>query len=211
MTRLAPALIMLIALGSSISSAKPVSNSDPFDSYISSVKSGQLEFHISEFAEECSPELAQALPRFAVNPGTAWTPVKNLGSGVRNLQSDFFSTVEVRRAGNRVLVVIWALSLDVGQETRILRCFDSGTPDRTEIFDWNCPNTGESIPGGWGHKRSWEYSPAGRARLVESKFVNADESPSPTRKISPEDRKWITEPPDLGPLRQLHLPQSLLK
>jgi hypothetical protein len=214
MKRSLPVLIVLAGLGCSISFAqqKTVRKfSDPFDRYLKGVKDNLPEPSLQKFATECGVDLAKSQPRFAVNPGGGWMRVQNLAGGMRNIDSDFYSTAEVWAAGNRVLVEIWPISSDVGSEVRVFRCFEENKLLQAEAIDWTVPvyQAPSVIP--WGYSRRWERGDNGHMKRATAQFVDEMERPIPRPKLDANDVKGLNWSPSLGPLNELKLPLALLR
>jgi hypothetical protein len=70
---------------------------DPFDRYMTAVKTTTLQPGLRQFALECGVDIAQVQPKFALG-GNSWNPVKNLAKSVYDLESDYFTTGEFRNA-----------------------------------------------------------------------------------------------------------------
>jgi hypothetical protein len=214
MKRWLPLLALLTGLGSSISFAqqKTVRKfSDPFDRYLKGVKEDVPEPSLHKFATECGVDLAKSQPRFAVSPGGGWMQVTNLARGLRNLDSDFYSTAEVWVEGNRVLVEIWPISEDVGSEVRVFRCFEDSILLQAEAIDWTVPvyQAPDVIP--WGYSRRWERGLNGHIQRIKAEFVDELERPISKPKLDADDVKGLNWSPSLGPLNELKLPLALLR
>jgi hypothetical protein len=211
MKRYLPVLLFIAGLGSSISSAQSKQAhhvSDPFDRYLKSVNGNHSEPALSRFARECNVNDSNSQPRFAVNPGSKWMPVGNLSKGLRNLDSDFFSSAEVWLEEDRVVVEIWSISADVGSEVRVYRCFEKGALLRAEATDWNIPLV-EANPGAWGYFRRWERDSAARMRRTKAGFVDEIERPIAKPRLDAEGEQSLIWEPYLGPLNGLMLPPVL--
>jgi len=213
MKRWLPALVLFAGLGSSFSFTQPkrVGHSlDPFDRYLKNVRSNLSEVTLQRFARECSVDTTKSKPRFAVNPGNKWTSLQSLSNGLRNLDSDFYSSAEVWHEENRVLIEIWAISADVGSEVRVYRCFANDNLLQAEAIDWNVP-VDEADPQTWGYSRRWERDSNGRMRRTKAEFVDEIERPIPKPKLDVDSERSLTWEPALGPLSELELPQALLR
>jgi hypothetical protein len=211
MKRWLPVLVLFAGLGSSIFTAqqKRVHKfSDPFDRYLNGVKSNLPEASLQKFSTECGIGLAKSQPRFAVNPGSKWMPIKSLLNGLRNLDSDFYSSAEVWSEGNQVLVEIWAISADVGSEVRVYRCFANDNLSQAEAVDWNIPVDKADTPA-WGYSRRWERDSNGHTRRTKAEFVDEMERPISKPRLDADGERSLIWEPSLGSLDELQLPPEL--
>jgi hypothetical protein len=175
------------------------------------VKGGSQALSFQRFSTACGVDVAKIQPRYAVGPGSSFTPVKNLAQGLRSLDTDFYSTVEAWTSDHRVLIEMWANSDDVGSEVRYFECFANGKLTQAEVIDWNLPLVKGPGLGAWGYSRRWERGSNGRLQRTKAEFVDGMEQPVPTPKLDEDDKKsllWITP---LGPLSELKLPPSTLR
>jgi hypothetical protein len=209
MKRFSLGLVLIVGLGSSISSAWGSPSSDPFDQYLRDLKAVRLEPSLVRFARECGIDSTTARTGFAVNPGGGWIATKSLAAKIRNLDSDFFSSAQLWRNGNRSVVEIWSLSLDVGSQVRVYRCFEDGRSILSEAIDWNIPVVGNDP--GWGYSRQWKVSSRGASVRTKAEFVDERERVIPRPKLDADGVKSLSFVPSLGPLRELKLPPAMLK
>ena len=208
-----PVLVLFAGLGSSISFAqqKPVHKFfDPFDRYLNGVKNNLPEASLRKFSTECGVDLAKSQPRFAVNPGSKWMSIESLSKGLRDLDSDFYSSAEVWSEGNQVLVEIWAISADVGSEVRVYRCFANNNLLQAEAVDWNVP-VDKVDPLAWGYSRRWERDSSGHTRRTKAEFVDEMERPISKPRLDAEGERSLIWEPNLGSLDGLQLPPELLR
>jgi hypothetical protein len=213
MRRWLPVLLVITGLGCHFSSGqtKPTTHlSDPFDRYLAGVKANHRDSSLRGFATQCKIGLSQVQPKFAVSVGGDWRSVKNLAKGLSSLESDFYSTAEVWKAGNRILVEIWSISADVGSEVRIYRCFDNGKLLQAESIDWNVP-LDQADPPAWGYSRRWERAANDRMQIAKSEFVDGLERTIPKPKLDAEGERSLKWQPSLGSLSELRLPPALLQ
>jgi len=213
MRRWLPVLVLFAGLGSSISAAEPKQvrhSSDPFDRYLKGVRSDLSEVALQRFARECNVDLSKTQPKFAVDPGSKWMPVQSLSNGLRNLDSDFYSSAELWHEGNSVLVEIWAISADVGSEVRVFRCFANDNLLQAEAIDWNVPVI-EADPPAWGYSRRWERDSNGHMRRTKAEFVDEVERPIAKPRLDADGERSLIWEPSLGSLNELGLPPTLLR
>jgi hypothetical protein len=208
-----PVLFLFAGLGCSFSFGQPKQVhqfSDPFDRYLMGLRANRSEVALQRFARECSVDTAKSKPKFAVNPGNKWTPVQSLSNGLRNLDSDFYSSAEVWHEENRVLVEIWVISADVGSEVRVYRCFANDNLLQAEAIDWNVPVDGAD-PQAWGYSRRWERDSNGRMRRTKAEFVNEIERPIPKPRLDADGERSLIWEPGFGSLGDMKLPLSMLR
>ncbi|MGA9069308.1 MAG: hypothetical protein WB424_03570 [Terracidiphilus sp.] len=210
MKSLLPVLVLFAGLGSSISFAQGKQLQDPFNRYLVSIKSNQPEAALVRFAGGCDVEVSKVRPRFGVGPGSSLALVKDLAKGLRNLDTDFYSTAEVWVESNRVLVEFWANSDDVGSEVRYYECFVNGKLSLAEVIEWNVPSYQTDIVA-WGYSRRWERGANGRLQRTKAEFVDGMEKPIPKPKLDEEGEKSLHWVPLLGSLNELKLPPDLLR
>lgn len=211
MKRFFSVLILLAGLGSSISFSQVKQKTDPFDRYLVGIKVNRAEPALVRFAAECRVQIASLQPRFAVGPGSSVTPVKDLATGLRGLDTDFYSTAEVWVDKDRVLGEFWANSDDVGSEVRYLKCFADGKLTRAELIVWTVPLAQGPQAISWGYSRRWERSANGRMQRVKAEFVDEMEERIPKPRLDEDGQKGLSWIPPLGPLRELRLPLSMLR
>jgi hypothetical protein len=210
MKRLFPVLAVLAGLGSSISFTQVKHQSDPFSRYLTGLKSNQPEATLVRFAGECGVDVSRIQPRYAIGAGSSLEPVKSLAQGLRQLETDFYSTAEVRRSGERVLVEIWANSDDVGSEVRYYECFLNGKLVQAEVVNWNVP-VDKGDPKAWGYSQRWECVGNGKLLRTKTEFVDGGERFIPKPKLDAEDEKSLLGTPFLGSLDDWKLPPSALR
>jgi hypothetical protein len=198
-------------LGSSFSFGQASEQKDPFSRYLAGIKTGTQELALSRFATGCGVDTSKARPQFAVGPGSSFTPAKNLAKGLRDLDSDFYSTAEVWVNGNRILVESWANSDDVGSEVRYYKCFANRKLLKAEVIEWNVPAFHSPHVVAWGYSRRWERDANGRMQRTKAEFVDVMERPIPKPKLDEEGKKALQLTPPLGPISDLNLPASMLR
>ncbi len=207
-----PVLVFVLGLGSCFSFPQTQQDNpkDPFDRYLTSVKTHQPEAALVRFADGCGFEISHLRPRFAVGPGSSFTRVEDLGKGLASVETDFYSTAEVRVNADHVFLEVWANSDDVGSEVRYLECFIGGKLSQAEVVDWNVP-VEKGDPETWGYARRWERAPDGRLKPTKAEFVDAFGHSSPKPKLDSEGEKSLLWIPFLGSLDEWKLPPSMLR
>ena len=151
------------------------------------------------------------MKRWVLSLGSSVTAVKSIAKGLKSIDSDFYSTAEVRVDGDKVLLEIWANSDDVGSEVRYLKCFSKGRLLEAEIVVWNVPCVQSPHVHAWGYSRRWEHDAIGRMQRTKAEFVDGMERPIARPKLDEADRKSLLWIPSLGPLSELKLPPSMLR
>ena len=210
MRKLLPVLAVLAGLGSSISFAQAKHQSDPFNRYLDGLRANQPEAALVRFAGECGIDVSRIQPRYAIGTGSSLDSVKSLAQGLKQLEADFYSTAEVRRSGERVLVEIWANSDDVGSEVRYYECFLNGKLVQAEVVNWNVP-VDKSDPKAWGYSQRWERSEDGELLRTKAEFVDGGERLIPKPRLDAESEKSLLWTPFLGSLDEWKLPPSALR
>ncbi len=206
-----PVLLLVAGLGSFFSWGQAQKPSDPFNRYLDGIEANQPEAALVRFAGECSVNVVNAQPRFAVGAGSSMTPVKNIAKGLKSLETDFYSTAETWVERDRVLLEAWANSDDVGSEVRYFKCFSKGKLVLAEVVVWNVPLVQSANIRSWGYSRRWERNEDGRMQRSKAEFVDGMERPISAPKLDEDRKKSLLWVPPLGPLRELHLPSALLQ
>jgi hypothetical protein len=206
-----PVLVLLVGLGSSISSGQDKLQADPFARYLAWIKANRPETDSVRFAGECGVDVSKIQPRYAVGPGSSFTPVKSLAKGLLSLETDFYSTAEVWPGENRILVEIWANSDDVGSEVRYYKCFANRKLVQAEVIVWTVPVEQSPDIVSWGYSRRWERGVDGRLRRTKAEFVDGVGRHISKPNVDDEEKKSLLWVPPLGSLSELKLPQVLLR
>jgi hypothetical protein len=214
MKRCSLVLVGFAGLGSFISSAQSASAqnfSDPFERYLKSIDTNRHEPSLRRFATECGVDVGQVRARYAVAAGDEWQPVSNMRKGLKSLESDFYATVEVWPARNRVLVEMWPNSDDVGSEVRTLYCFARGELQFAEVIEWNLPVVEKPGIQPWGYSRRWERDRKRDLKQVKAVFVDEYEQVIRKPKLDSEEEQSLHWNPALGPLSEQKLPASFFQ
>jgi len=214
MKMLLPVLCLLLGLGSFISSAQSAPArkfSDPFERYLKSVGTNHRELSLQRVAAECGVNIAQMKATYAVTPGDEWQPVTNLQKGLKSLDSDFYTTMEVWKSDNRVLAEMWPNSDDVGSEIRVLYCFNKGELQFAEAIQWNEPVVQNANIKPWGYSRRWQRMAQGNIQQIRAVFVDEYERVISKPKLDADDEESLRWSPPMGPLSDLKLPQKMLQ
>jgi len=190
-----PVLALFIALGSSVSFAQKklsVPIADPFRLYLKAEQKKQFEPAFADFAVECGVDLNSALPRFADRPDNAWVLVKDISRGIHGLETDFFETVAVRTQGDRILVEMWTMQLDVASELRLFYCFDKQKMTSFQSADWTLPQEEDGKRNiGWGYEQRWKLNAAGMLSKDHSFFINGSGQVIRASKLNEETRRHL--------------------
>jgi hypothetical protein len=204
-------LLVLLGLGSFISSAQSAQSADPFERYLKSIDTNKREPSLERFAVECGVDVGQVRAKYAVTPGAEWQPTANLRKGLKSLESDFYTTIEVWKAKDRVLAEMWPNSDDVGSQIRILYCYRNGELQAAEAIDWNIPLVKDSKVKPWGYSRRWTRNAQGKLNLESIAFVDEYERMIHKPRLDADEEKSLLWIPPLGPLNERKLPASFLQ
>jgi hypothetical protein len=214
MKRWFPILVILAGFGSFISSiqAAPTQKfSDPFGRYLKSVKTNQRESSLRRFATGCGVNVEGMKAKYAVSVGGGWQQVENLQKGLKSVESDFYTTAEVWKLENHVLVEMWPNSDDVGSEVRILYCFVSGKLQFTEAIQWNMRVMQNPDIRPWGYSRRWVSDKQKSMEEVRAGFVDQYERVIPRPKLDADDKESLRWSPPMEQLNDRKFPDDMLK
>jgi len=214
MRRCFPVLAILLELGSVISSAQAKQGqkySDPYERYLNGIETSHREPSLRRFASVCGIDVTRVKAKYAVTVGNDWQHVKNLRHGLKSLESDFYTTIEVWKSGSNVLVEMWPNSDDVGSEVRILNCFVVGELQLAETIQWNVPAMQNPEIKPWGYSRHWRRDARGGWKQADTAFVDEHEQVIPKPKLDADDEESLRWSPSFKPLSNLKLPQSMLQ
>jgi hypothetical protein len=205
--------VFVSGLGSLIFSTEVVcaqAVSDPFERYLNSVETNHRESSLIRFAAECGINAEQLKAKYAVSAGGDWAVVSNLRTGLKSLDSDFYTAAEVWRSGDSVATEVWPVSDDVGSEVRVLSCYLRGDLRLAEAVQWNMPTVGTDIKA-WGYSRRWERGSQGQLKQTQAYFVDENERMIAKPKLDAESEETLRWVPELGPLSALKFPVTLLQ
>jgi hypothetical protein len=209
--RILPALALFAELGHSISSAQATQHRDPWDRYLAAVRANRPEPSLVRFAADCGVDVEQVRAKFAVNPGSEWSPVNDIALGVKSLDSDFFSTAQIWFDGNRVVLEIWTLSLDVGSEARIYHWFVDHQEEQVLAVAWNLPLVDSPGAISWGYLQKWKLGAERRMQRQQARFVDENLRPIRRPKLDDDAKKSLEWSPIIETLDDLNLPAVLLR
>jgi hypothetical protein len=214
MKRWIPILVMFAGFGnfvSSIRAAVAQKSSDPFERYLKSVKTNQRESSLRRFATGCGVNVEAMKARYAVSAGGGWQQVETLQKGLESLESDFYTTAEMWKFEDHVLVEMWPNSDDVGSEVRVLYCFVSGKLQLAEAIQWNMPLVQSPDVKPWGYSRRWERDKQKSMHEVRADFVDQYERIISKPKLDADDRESLRWSPPMEPLNDRKFPDDMLK
>jgi hypothetical protein len=212
MRQLCPILVMVAGLGGFVSAgtASAQTSSDPFERYLNSVDTKNRESSLRRFATECGINTEQVKAKYAVNVGGGWQIVGNLRKGLRSLDTDFYTVVEVWKSGDHVLTEMWPNSDDVGSEARVLSCFIRRARQSTEAIQWNVPLVKTDLKT-WGYFQRWQRDADGKLLRTHANFVDEYERVIAKPKLDDDAEKSLKWIPPLGPLSEQKFPDLLLQ
>ena len=127
------------------------------------------------------------------------------------MESDFYTTAEMWKLENHVLVEMWPNSDDVGSEVRILYCFVSGKLQFAEAIQWNIPVMQDPDVKPWGYSRRWEWDKQKLMQEVRAGFVDQYERIIPRPKLDADDKESLRWFPPMEPLNDRKFPDDMLK
>jgi hypothetical protein len=203
--------LVLLGLGSCFSSAQAVLSADPFERYLKNISTNHREPSLERFAAECGVDVGQVRAKYAVTSGAEWQPTENLRQGLKSLDSDFYTTIEVWKAEDRVLAEMWPNSDDVGSQVRVLYCFRNGEIKEAEAIQWNMPLVQESKVKPWGYSRRWTRNTKGNLQKTNAVFVNEYEQVICRPKLDADEEKSLLWVPSLRALNAWKLPVSFIR
>jgi hypothetical protein len=210
-----PVLALLAGLGSSISFAQTAPQTDPFHKYLSGIRVGKPETALVRFAGQCKVDIQSSKHHFAQLPGEKWKEVKSLAHALSDQETDGYVTAAVWTQGQRVLVELWDLDLELGSQRRQFFCLDGGQIQAVEQIDWQYFE-GEDLAGPikphWlGYEQRWKRNSTARYSVVLLRYVNQLEHSVP----KPVDENQVPETGDVWPKaltwKDLKMPDSLLR
>jgi hypothetical protein len=213
MRRWLPLLALLAGLGCSISFAQTKVQNDPFSQYLTGIKASRPEPSLVRFAQECGVDLKIVVPRYADLPDNTWILVNDLAKGIHGLETDFFVTVAVWKQGDRILVEMWEMQLDVENENRTFYCMAKRKITAEEFSDWMLPEilqNGNEKPG-WGYEQHWKMTAAGKFERTFHGFVYFNGEAISEPKLDEKTRKGLNWTPKVLTWSDLKLPAALLR
>ena len=207
-----PVLMVIFELGTflftfRLSAATP----DPYTRYLVSVKANKPEASVGRFANECGIDLAHVPAKFAVSPGGGYKVVRNLAAGMKTLESDFYTSVEVHSNKSKALVILWPNDDAEGVDIRELLCYVGDRLEKAEMIYWEIPQDPDFKGDVWGYQRRWERESDGKLFITKQGFVNTFERPIQKPKFDAEQEKDLQWTPDFGSLSKLKLPTALFQ
>jgi hypothetical protein len=209
-----PVLLSLAGLGTFISFAQAVPSSKvvaPYTRYLKGVDSGDREPSLLRVSAECGVDVGVVNAGYAVNAGGDWIRFRNLRKGLYSLASDFYTSVEIWHDRDHLLAEMWPNSDDVGEETRILYCYEKGELRFLEAIQWSVPSFQDEKVKTWGYSRRWERDSDFKLRRVKVEFVDGEERPIARPKLGREDVESLNWKPPMGQLGEQKFPSALLK
>jgi hypothetical protein len=169
---------------------------DPYEEYLSSIKSGRPDAPILRVAERCGVNLSKAIVVYGTRIKHSWNRASNLKIAYGKVNSDFFASAEIWKIGGVPRVArLWDLELDTGSEIDTTVCMDpAGLVVMTHEIDWNMPLADEHK--GWGLERTFEREASGAPRFRESRFIDTRGSSIPTPPMDEDEKKNLNVRPE---------------
>ena len=214
MKRLLSILILLAGLGSCFSFSQVKEQPDPFDRYLAGLKANHPEDVLVRFAANCGVDIESIKPRFAQSPQDNWVLVNDLSNALKDQETDFYATVAIWHAADRILIEQWGMELDTGNYSRHLICLQRQKIIFFESSDWTIPpvETAQQRAAypAWGYEQRWNISTNGRYEKVLSRFIDVDEHPINEPALDLETRKGLDLMWTVYTWRDLKFPNALL-
>jgi len=191
---------------------------DPFQRYLTSLKTNRPEAALVRFAGECSVDIKTVAPRYAQSPSQKWIPVKDLSKALEDQETDFYATVAVWHINDRIMVEQWGMELDTGDYFRRFSCLQKRMVGLIEEVDWSIPPLEDekdraSYPT-WGFEQRRKTAKNGKLEIVSHRFVDVYEQPMKSPKLNAGDAetaKGLQSEWSVLSWKDLKLPQALLR
>lgn len=209
-----PVLILLVGLGGHISFSQSDEQS-PFDQYLIGLKTHHRELALIRFAGDCGVDTNSILPRYAQSPDNDWILVKDLSNALKDLDTDFYATVAVWHARDRIMVEQWGMELDTGTYSRQFVCLKNQRIMLFEGIDWTIPpvmtNEQRALNPAWGYEQRWKAGPDGNYQKVLSRFVDVNGQPMKEPSLDRETKSDLDWKWQVHSWHDLKLPDALLR
>jgi hypothetical protein len=203
---------LLLGPGSCFSFGQDKQQQDPFDLYLSGIRNNQPEPALVRVADECGLKIKAVVPRYAQRPDGKWIPVMDLSGALKDQETDFYGTVAVWHAANRILVERWGMELDTGDYYRMLFCLQDQNVKFAEAVDWSIPVEGEnSENSSWGYEQHWVIGKDRKYEILLHRFVDIGERPMAEPKLDAETRNGLGSIPKVLSWKDMDLPAELLR
>jgi hypothetical protein len=208
-----PVLALLAGLGSSISFSQNPNDFSPFDRYIEVTRAGRFGPALNRVADQCGVRLKQAAVRFAERPDGVWKSVRRFPFARRDQATDFFSTAAIWRSGNKVVVELWWMDSEAGEQTRTLYCLQNREILSGEEIQWNSESQNDdgSTDPKWAYEVRWNVEQKKFLKATLEGFVDDKERPVPKPVLSENAQKTFGLIPEMLHWSDLKLPDSLLR
>ncbi len=192
--------VVLLGLGSFISSAQGAGFQSPLDKYIEEVRAGKIDSAAIQLASACGVKLDGVRAHFGFANDDAWTwhVVNDLPVAYDSLGMDLVGTIEVWKVGKQFVVERWNAELDTGGFSRTLYCFNNDV--KLQMLD--AANFQIPVDGGpmWGMHERWRRQADGQFEAqVPFHFINMKEKSTSEPKLGEDDKEfakhWGKKPP----------------
>jgi hypothetical protein len=206
-------LALLAGLGCSISVSQQTATTSPFDRYIANTKAGRYEPALRRLASQCGVTLSRSHVRFAEMPEESWKQVKRLPADRADQDTDFFSTAAVWHSGTKVVVEIWWMDAEAGEQTRTLYCIEHREIISGEQIQWvsEQQNDDGSTDPKWAYEVRWNVEQKKFFKATIERFVDDKGMPVPKPKLSENAPQTFGLIPEMLHWNDLKLPDSLLQ
>jgi hypothetical protein len=212
MNRWLTVMVLLAGLGCAVSLSQGTAKASAFDRYIAKTRAGRSEPALRRLASQCGVALSQSHVRFAELPEERWKQVKRLPADRVDQETDFFSTAAVWHSGTKVVVEIWWMDAEAGEETRTLYCIENREIISGEQIQWVGPkdddlNTAEA---GWAYEVRWKIERKKFFKTILERFVDDDERPISKPKLGANAPNTFGLIPEKLRWSDLKLPDEML-
>ena len=187
----------------------------PFDQYLMGLKTHHPETAFMRFAGDCGVNINSVSPRYAQSPAKNWTLVKDLSNVLKDQETDFYATVAVWHAADRILIEQWSMELDTGTFSRQYACLQNQRIVSFEGIDWTIPpvTTKEErdLNPAWGYEQRWKAGPNGKYQKVFSRFVDINGQPMKEPSLDQETKNNLDWHWQIHSWRDLKFPDALIR
>lgn len=191
---------------------KPSTLLNPFDRYLDDTKRHWDEPLLVRFASECQVDLNGSSPRYAQRPDQKWNPVKDFSHAQDDQETDFYGTVAVWHAADRILVDEWGMELDTGDYYQTFFCLERNRIAKVDSISWKLEIAGDSSKtAGWGFEHRWKLGMNGKFQTVSRRFIDLREQSLPEPAMDADTRQNLNEEGvGMHTWKDLELPDALL-
>jgi len=168
--------------------------SDPYSTYLNSIKGSHPDAIVSRVAKECGVDPGKATVVYGAKLGHTWSRTSSLKVAFGKVDSDFFASAELWRIGGIVRIArFWDLELDTGSEIDSVVCLDPmSRVVLVHASDWNISVA--AGPEGWGFQRDFVRNSSGEPASREGRFTDTQGRPIQATKLDDDEKRAIDSP-----------------